>query len=86
MADKSGEILTHIEYIRDGIDGINARLDALNGRTRKVEQDVAVLHDRADQAVASLSANKATAVKWGAGFGAAIAALIAGLSQAFGAK
>lgn len=84
MGDKTGEIFTHLEYIRDGIDGINARLDALNGRTRKVEQDVAVLHDRADQAVASVAANKATAVKYGAGMGALLAALIAGLAQAFG--
>lgn len=85
MADNTEEIIiVHLEYLRGGIDGINERLDALNGRTRKVEQDVAVLHDRADQAVVSANANKAVALKYGAGMGALLAALIAGLAQAFG--
>lgn len=80
------EILIHLEYLKAGVDAIGDRLDTLNGRTRKVEQDVAVLHDRADQSVAATAANKATAIKWGAGVGAALSALVAGLSQAFGAK
>ena len=84
MADKTGEIFTHLEYIRDGIDGINERLDALNGRTRKVEQDVAVLHDRAEQGTEATAAAKASAIKWGAGIGAALSALFAGLSQLSG--
>jgi hypothetical protein len=32
--------------MRDGFDGINARLDALNGRTRKNETAIAILEDR----------------------------------------
>ena len=38
----SEDMHVHIEYIRKGVDGINARLDALNGRTRKVESLSAV--------------------------------------------
>ena len=38
----SEEIKVHLEYIKGGVDGINERLDALNGRTRKVENLVAV--------------------------------------------
>lgn len=86
MADKTDQIIVHLEYLKEGIDGVHKRLDLLNGRTRQVEQDVAVLHDRADQASAASAANKAAAIKWGAGLGAALSALVAGLAQAFGAK
>lgn len=36
------QVEVHLEYIKAGVDRINARLDALNGRTRKVEAAVAV--------------------------------------------
>lgn len=75
MSDPHSEhpaILVHLEYLRQGIDGINERLDIQNGRVRKNEQSIAVLEDRAT------AATKAGAV-WGgsigAGAGAAIAAL-----------
>lgn len=38
------------EQIREGFKGVNDRLDDLNGRTRKNEQEVAVLKDRSDRA------------------------------------
>lgn len=79
-------VLVHLEYLRDGVDGINARLDALNGRTRRTEQDIAVLKDRADEGVRALASAKASGAKWGAGLGALLAALIAGLMSAFGIK
>lgn len=36
--------------LREGFDGVHDRLDALNGRTRQNEQDIAVLRDRATAA------------------------------------
>ena len=43
MGEKTGEILVHLQYIREGMDALNTRLDVLNGRTRAVEQKVATL-------------------------------------------
>lgn len=79
-------VLIHLEYLREGVDGINARLDALNGRTRQTEMDIAVLRDRADGSERAVAAAKASGAKWGAGLGALLAALIAGLMSAFGIK
>lgn len=59
------DILIHIKYIREAVDGVNGRLDVLNSRTRKVENKVSVLEDRSD-AARRISRN------WGAGAGAAI--------------
>ena len=63
--------LTHQEFerwmslIRADIREVHDRLDVLNGRTRSVEQKIAVLEDRSD-------AQKATAAGWGAAVGGAI--------------
>lgn len=74
-------ILVELRYLRAGVDGINARLDGLNGRVRENEIDIAVLQDRAAQ---TKSEARASAAKWGAGLGAFVAALVAGLTQLFG--
>lgn len=50
-------------------DGLDERLDLLNGRTRKNENDIAVLKDRSDE-------GKRAGAKWGAGAGAAIGGAI----------
>lgn len=42
MAPHDDTTKVHLEYIREAVDGINARLDALNGRTRKIETVSAV--------------------------------------------
>lgn len=70
--DTHPAILVHLEYLRQGIDGINERLDVQNGRVRKNEQSIAVLEDRATEA-------RRSGAVWGgsigAGAGAAVAAL-----------
>jgi hypothetical protein len=38
-----------MHVLRDDIHGVHDRLDALNGRTRTNEKDIAVLQDRATQ-------------------------------------
>ncbi len=87
------EFIEHFRLLRDDVKGVHTRLDVLNGRTRAVETEVAVLKDRADQhaelaqqTAVVAAASKASAMKWGAGIGAAMAALIAGLTQALGGK
>ena len=76
MPDKTEQILVHLEYLRAGQDEMNLHLKELNGRVRDVETRTTVLETRANE-------SKAAGAKWGAGVGAAIAALIAGLSQVF---
>lgn len=69
-------IIIHLEYLREGVDGINARLDGLNGRTRQNEQDIAVLKDRSEDNRIAAAAAKTSGAKWGAGiaaFGSAVA-------------
>lgn len=56
-------LLTHLEYIREGIDQVNARLDAQNGRIRKVETGIVVLETRADE-------GKSSGRNWGGAAGA----------------
>ena len=47
MADIGrSEFETWMEVLRGDIKGVHDRLDELNGRTRKAEQDIAVLKDR----------------------------------------
>lgn len=71
------QIVIHLEYLRDGVDGINARLDAQNGRIRTAETDIAVLKDRQSEA-------RKTGGTWGAG-GGLLGGLLAGfLSQWMG--
>lgn len=41
------EFLVHMDLVRKDISGVHDRLDVLNGRTRRNEQDIAVLNDRA---------------------------------------
>ena len=46
MAIERGEFQAAVEQIREDIRGVHTRLDALNGRTRKTESDIAVLQER----------------------------------------
>ena len=40
------EVLVHLKYLREGVDGIKDRLDEQNGRIRTAETKVAILEDR----------------------------------------
>ena len=61
MADLSPELrLIHDAMLR-GFDGINERLDELNGRVRTNENDIAVLKDRGIR-------KSDPAARWGAAF------------------
>lgn len=73
------EFLTHVEYIRKDIAGVQERMDVLNGRTRENEQDIAVLKDRAND-------GKRAGQVWGAGVGTAVAAILSALWSWFGGK
>lgn len=66
------EIRIHLEYIREKQDEITEHLRTLNGRTAKVEQDVAIIQ----------ATSKTAGRNWGAGAGAvggALASLLQGL-------
>ena len=78
MTERDTEaIFVHLTYIRGTVDGINTRLDALNGRTRATEQAVAVLEDRADE-------GRSAGRKWGLTAGAIGTAIAAALAYLFG--
>lgn len=77
---EAGELLVHIQYIREAVDGINTRLDNLNGRTRTNESDISVLKTELKDRANEGSRNGA---KWGAGVGAAISAAIVGIAEYF---
>ena len=65
------QIFVHLEYLKDGVDGINSRLDAQNGRIRTTETEIAVLKDRSE-------GQRKTSGAWGAGGG-----FVGGLLAAF---
>lgn len=67
----NSELLVHISYVREDIQGVHARLDTLNGRTRTLENDVAVLKSSADT-----TPSKKDLRNYGAGFGAAGASAV----------
>lgn len=67
------EIFVHLEYIKVGIDELKAGQKALNGRMSQTEQDIAVLHDRADEGRASGRTWGLTAGGIGTAIGAALA-------------
>lgn len=81
LRDEIGDMRTDL---RERVDGVNARLDVLNGRTRTSELAIAVLNDRSERAesIASAAAADAksqareTGWKWGGGAGAAIGGAI----------
>lgn len=70
-------IFIHLEHIKEGIDGINRRLDEQNGRLRSTEQSVAVLEDRANEA-------KDAGRNWGLTAGTVGTAIGAALAYFFG--
>lgn len=73
------EFISAVELIRSDIKGVSDRLDAINGRTRDVEQNVAVLFDRSDGVREEAKvAGRRTASKWGAliAGGAAVAEVL----------
>jgi hypothetical protein len=59
------EFIANIGYIRDDVKGVHDRLDTLNGRTRTLENAVAVLKDRTNQVASPKDVRN-----YGAGFGA----------------
>lgn len=67
-----------MERLEGGFTDLNDRLDALNGRTRQAERDIAVLQDRTTEA-------RNAGAKWGAGVGGIMAAL-SWLSQWMGSS
>ena len=65
----SNELLTERHgAVMDGLDKINTRLDALNGRTRENERHIAVLDDRSGRSnavsISALSAVIVAAIYW----------------------
>ena len=57
-------LLERHEVLLDAVNGINERLDVLNGRTRTNERHIAVLHDRQKLLWGGLSALGATFIAW----------------------
>lgn len=72
MADISrDEFGAWMELIRSDIKGVHTRLDTLNGRTRAVETELAVMKASGSDGGPS----KDSAARWGAGIGAGLLAL-----------
>lgn len=70
------------QMLRTGFDGVYARLDVLNGRTRENEKDIAVLQDRSDRAErqAERAEQMAASVQSRAGaFGGIVGGIISGV-------
>ena len=74
MDSDKPELLIHIEYIREIVDRLDARLDTLNGQTRKNSEDIVVLKDRSEEA---RKAGQQSGLKWGAAGSALVGGLIA---------
>lgn len=74
-SDSSDELLVHISYIKQGIDAINEKLEAQNGRVRTAETDIAILKDRQSDA-------RKSGTTWGAG-GGFVGGLVAGFLQSW---
>jgi hypothetical protein len=66
-----------MERLHSEVQGVNARLDVLNGRTRQNETDIAVLKDRSAGG---------SAAAWGGGIGAVVVAVAESLRWYFGSK
>lgn len=54
MALDREEFREAVRLIREDVKGVNDRLDALNGRTREAEQQIAVLEERTSARAAAL--------------------------------
>ena len=66
---KQSEFERWMELLRNDIHGVHERLDTLNGRTRRAEQDIAVLKDRGThdviaRVVAGIGAALAAGFAW----------------------
>lgn len=77
MPEQHHAILVHLEYIKAGIDELKEGQLVQNGQLGRHETAIAILKDRADEA-------RNSGAKWGAGVGAGMSALVAGLWQVFG--
>ena len=77
--DPDDPVLVHLCYLREAVDGVNARLDIQNDRIRLTETDLAVLKDRQSEA-------RTSGGKWGAGAGAFVGGAIVAVYQYFGGK
>lgn len=76
MPESTEEILIHLQYLRDGVDGINKRLDTQNGRIRTLENDMAVVKDRQSEA-------RQDGGKWGGIAGGFAGGLVSAIAQYF---
>jgi len=77
MADHQDPVLIHLEYLREGVDGITRRLDEQNGRLRNAEGDIKVLNDRTSEA-------RKTSGQWGGVAGGFAGGFVAALISYFG--
>lgn len=67
------------DLLRDGFEGVHDRLDQLNGRTRTVENKVAVLEDRGVR-------SKDQTARWGAAVIGTTGVLVELAKQMWGGK
>lgn len=87
MSDATSDlVLVHLEYLRKSVDETNRLLALQNGRVRTLENDVAVLKDRAAEAKAFGDEAKLTARRWGGGIAVLAATLHALVSVLSGQK
>lgn len=77
MDHSNAEILVHLEYLRQGVDGINDRLDNQNGRIRTLENEMAVVKDRQTEA-------RQDGGKWGGIAGGFAGGLVSAIAHYFG--
>jgi hypothetical protein len=74
--------------LRERVDGVNDRLDVLNGRTRTSELAIAVLNDRSERAekLAQQASDEASASArlWGGGAGAFVGGVVFTVWKFFG--
>ncbi len=69
-----GEITTHLAYIRQAVDGVNGRLDKLNGQVQETKTKVAILEDRSTEIrQEARDVGRKSAIRWASGIGAALA-------------
>lgn len=83
------ELNTHHERLLDAInrvgDGINDRLDAINGRVRTSEVDLGVLKDRSNRMELQQAGAAKRAGGWSGAISALVSAIVSGLMAAMGA-
>lgn len=77
----SQDLLIHLEYIREKVDGICDRLDAQNGRIRTAENKILVLEVRSEEAAKD---SRSAGRNAGALAGSAVSGLVTALGKLLG--